>query len=580
MLLYTTVNYSDIYPGPKPIKEKLLEGISSRLLVKILSVINTELSAAEDMNEVQTRMTGFMTQRFSVQEKAILNRGLSFFQNRAKLSPIIWGKRYVLGFIKYEFLNYRDLEQGELTPEHELNIFKAYLLIAEELNEKDGEELKKVTDSMETSDEHFFEKLVWPFLLKQFDINNKVNPSSQFIKLLALIKHGISDSEILKSWKKFINYNGFETLNKYLAGIHYLITVTLRNKDNGSFLRAFTRIKTADLPKHLLNLSFDVDEFMSDDEKKIDFKGLREKPLFRSNDDEFVILDIDYLNNKIYNGPLFDMYYKTNMSANTRFKVFPDFKKHIGTHVSENIIFRGVIGKLFKRRNIEPYFDNKSKPNQPDCYIRNGSTIFLIEFKDYLFPGKLVDEYSFQKIKEHIDLKFIKNERGSNKGISQIIEQLKILSTIKFEFDRFRNKNIKVYPLIVHTNFTYQLPGVNCYLQKEFEKKLVSELPDLKIRVEKLILIDLDTLFEFLYLKEMNLKIFEVFLNRYNHILENRTKKFYLSVSQENFVRARTSFDEIYKTILYKETQTLQGKSIVNILLEAIDANEELLNAF
>ncbi len=82
-------------------------------------------------------------------------------------------------------------------------------------------------------------------------------------------------------------------------------------------------------------------------EKQIEFKALRESPLFKLKDSKFVILDLDYLNNKIYNGPLFDMYYKTTMPAHTRFKQFPDFKTHIATRVSEHIIFRGVDNQAF-----------------------------------------------------------------------------------------------------------------------------------------------------------------------------------------------------------------------------------------
>lgn len=77
----------------------------------------------------------------------------------------------------------------------------------------------------------------------------------------------------------------------------------------------------------------------------------------------------------------------------------------------------------------------------------------------------------------------------------------------------------------------------------------------------------------------MSLLIFEGFLDRYIHILSKRTKKLQVSISQENFIRARASFDEVFKTIMYKDTKTLQGKDIVKILLEAIGANEDLLHS-
>ncbi len=183
-------------------------------------------------------------------------------------------------------------------------------------------------------------------------------------------------------------------------------------------------------------------------------------------------------------------------------------------------------------------------------------------------------------IKEHIDSKFIKNKNGSNKGINQIIEQLKIISNNKYEFDDIIPKNLIVYPLIIHTNFTYQLPGVNYYLQNQFYNKVQSELPDIQIQIEELILIDLETIFEFLMSNEIDLDIFEAFLNSYNSILKNREMEFLSNPNQERFVKSKASFDEIFKTIFYKEITYQDRSKIVNILLETIGADEELLNAF
>ena len=580
MTLYTTVNYTDLYPGNKPTIEELLEGIPSNLLIMILSVINSEITAAKDFKEVQTRMTSFIAQRFSQSELLNIDRRLSIFKEKTQGTSIIWGKRYVLEFIKYEFLNYRDLEHIELTPEHEMKIFQAYLLIVERLNDIDRLEFKKNLDLIEKNDEYQFEKIVWPFVLKQYDNNNTVNPISQFIKLFALIKHSLTDPEILKSWKLFLKYNGFEKLNNYLAGVHFLVNVTQNRQENGSFLRAFTRIKQKDLPSHFLNLCLDFKEFSTKEDNKVDFKGIREKPLFNYKDENIIVLDMNFLNNKIYNGPLFDMYYKTDMATNTRFKDFPQFKTHIGTHVSENIIFKGIMKKLFKKNFIKLYFDDDSKSNCPDAYIRYGSKVFLVEFKDYLFPGSLVDKYSFDDIKAHIDLKFINNNKKKNKGISQIVEQIKILSTTKFEFDKFSDKTITVYPVIVHTNFAYQLPGVNDYLRREFEKRVGRELLGSKTIIEKLVLIDLDSFFDFLLLENFSIKTLEGFLKKYCHIIENRVKKFQQHVNQQNFVRSRESFDEIYKSIIKPELKILSVEKSIDILLETIEVDEGLFEGF
>jgi len=579
MLLYTTINYSDIYTGEKPELKKLLEGINSKIIIVLMSMINSELYPDDSAIDIQMRLTQIIASRFSEKDKVHLQKSISSFYTQTNGNFAIWGKRYILEFMKQVFQTYKYGESVNTSPDEELRIFKAYLLICEELNEKDTRELKKVTDKFDNGDFFFFEKTIWPFALTQFDTNNKVDPIYQFFKLLAFLKYSITDPELLESWKQFISFNGFKKLRAYLGSVSFLINISQRYAKNEN-LKVFSWINASDIPKHLLNLSFDVPAFIKDEKKWIDYKGLKEKPLFQSGEKEFVILDIDYLNNKIYNGPLFDMFIQTSMSKNTRFKEFPDFKSQISAHVGEDIVFKGIIEKLFSSKNTIIHFDDENTDSTPDCYIRNGKKIFLIEFKDYLFPGKIVESYSFEKIKEHIDSKFIKNEKGKNKGILQIIEQIKILLKGEFKFDNFIAKNIIVYPIIVHTNFTYQMPGINHYLDKEFKIKLNTEQSNNHIYINDLTIIDLESIFGFLSLSQINLKKFEAYLKRYCHILKNRNEKFVKQPGHDNFVRARASFDEINKTVFKKEEKYLTKSAIMDNLLSSIGANDELLDSF
>ena len=55
MITYLTINYSDIYPGEKPTVTELLAGISSKIIVVVMAMINAELSDEKDTEEVQKR---------------------------------------------------------------------------------------------------------------------------------------------------------------------------------------------------------------------------------------------------------------------------------------------------------------------------------------------------------------------------------------------------------------------------------------------------------------------------------------------------------------------------------------------
>lgn len=126
----------------------------------------------------------------------------------------------------------------------------------------------------------------------------------------------------------------------------------------------------------------------------------------------------------------------------------------------------------------------------------------------------------------------------------------------------------------------YEMPGINHYLNKEFCKKFQSELPNFKFLVRDLVLIDIETFFDFLYLKDWDVKIFEIFLKRYAIILKKRHQRFKSEVNEDNYISSRISFDEIYKTIFQYEHRDFSSSEMIKILTQTIGVNEELLDLF
>ncbi len=579
MITYTTIGYNDIYPGVKPAIADLLDGINSKIPVVLMAMINAELVDEHDVEEVQLRLTRFVCHGFPPKEAAHVFKSIADFRKKVNGPVSIWGKRYAMEFLKYEFLHYRDIDKIENTPAESVRIFKAYLLIADEMNEKDRQELAAVRAGMNEDDPMFFEKMVWPFVLSQFDTNNRVNPISQFFRLFALLKYSITHPELLNFWKEFIQLNGFDKLRNYLGSANFLITVAQTRIPANDWMKVFSWINAKDLPAYLFNLSFNYEQFAAVPAKQIDYLGFRERPLFQTDGKTFVAIDLDFLLNKIYTGPLFDLYYQTEMRQKSSFATFADFKSHIATEVSEKIVFKGILTKIFEKKHVIIHFDEEGKDMYPDCYIRSGKRIILIEFKDYLFPGKLVEDHSFDQIKKHLDTKFIKNEKGKNKGISQIVEQIKVIGSDQFEFDKFDENNITIYPVLVHTNFMYQMPGINHYLNEAFTGQL-KKVDNDKLKVRPLTLLDLDRLFDFLQVEGMDTKMLAEFLDRYVRILENRKKYFEKHVSQDNFVRARSSFDEVYATIIERDVKIKSVEQRVSRFMESIDLKEDMLDAF
>lgn len=124
------------------------------------------------------------------------------------------------------------------------------------------------------------------------------------------------------------------------------------------------------------------------------------------------------------------------------------------------------------------------------------------------------------------------------------------------------------------------MPGINHYLNNEFRRLISEKLTDADLQIEDLVLFDLDILFEFLQIQGMDLNLLEDLLKRYYGILENRAKRFQQISSQNNFVRARASFDEIFITIMGQDLKDLPVPRRVSAFLDSIGISDEKLEAY
>ncbi|AFU69509.1 hypothetical protein P700755_002782 [Psychroflexus torquis ATCC 700755] len=222
------------------------------------------------------------------------------------------------------------------------------------------------------------------------------------------------------------------------------------------------------------------DTFILDvEEYKLKFKngsdsysGLKEWPLLK-NKKKFIVLNWNFISNKLYEGLIFDFYKKSGINNNPKFKNFTNYKNLIANKVTEKRLFEKILPKYLKGKNTVLKFDENIIQGFPDAYFRSGKYIFLFEIKDAYFSAAAVNSYSHIKIKEEIDKKY----NTKNKGTGQIIKHLVKLIKDPFENKTYKELNIKIknlviYPVIIYTSSIFESPGFNKYLIEEFENKL------------------------------------------------------------------------------------------------------------
>lgn len=228
--------------------------------------------------------------------------------------------------------------------------------------------------------------------------------------------------------------------------------------------------------------------------KEFNTEALKRNPVFRINNN-FLILNWYHL--------FIGFYYKINFELYKIYDFtikptkFIDYKSQISKEISEKIMFRFIIKKLVNSSlNITNLvFDNNTN-GFPDCYLRVGHKIFIIEFKDYVIGDEFLESYNFESIKKQIDELFIK------KGVGQLVRFINNLPNTGKNFDDkikkgyIKNTELEIVPIIVVSEEFFAIASIESYLSKKFQSLVSDDLPFKKVL--NLTMVSLDELLNFL----------------------------------------------------------------------------------
>ncbi|ARV13842.1 hypothetical protein [Polaribacter sp. SA4-12] len=464
MEINTTPIYSDIFNDQEPDIVFLLKGIPSSMIITLLSYINSELYLKSD-NKTQIKIFKKITERFDLKTKTeVYNNLRKLIQENPRIN--IFTIKINLEFIHYVLVNYQGFEYKDSTPENELNFLKAYLLITKNLNDK-----YKPKDLSEKHKKHqFFREFLWPIIVDQIDINQSSNPIVSLIKGLNLLNY-FKQSEYSENVDIFLRKNGEPDTWNYILKLLSLLQNSWNQLDS-------------EFPPFLIdenNLFHSLfDTFILDiEEYKLKYKtgsnsysGLKDRPLFK-NKKKLIVLNWDFISNKLYEGLVFDFYNKSEINNVPKFKNFTNYKNLIANKVTEKSLFEKILPKYLKGKNTILKFDDDIVQGFPDAYFRNGKYIFLFEIKDAYFSAAAVNSYSHIKIKEELDKKY----NTTKKGTGQIIKHLEKLKQEPFENKTYRElkiktRNLVIYPIIIYTSSIFKSSGFNKYLIEEFKNKV------------------------------------------------------------------------------------------------------------
>lgn len=566
MTFSITPGYAEFFDD-RPRFEELIEGIPTKMILLYGSYINAELYNNYLDVKKQGDLFVFLTRLFPLELRLTMLQKIQTFAKGKKQPVIIFARIFTVEFMHRALLISNDGTEEDTTPDQEIRLLKAYLLVIDELNESIE---KKVFQESDSSNPRLkCRSFVWPMLAHQSEMNHDLSPHFQSIKLVAFLAFLAEHPIYYPYLKMYLDHIQQPAPLTYVVNLFTFLDSSFKKGGNEKFIQRFAFIQPAQ-PIALLNdLSINHKEYRSQIELHKNYKGLKEKPLYEYRPNIYFPLSYGMFFNKLYNGFVFDFYKHSGLNQEPGYDTFGNFKSKYSGEFSESKIFRTILKEVFCHKHTVVEFSDKD--GMPDGYVRMNNTIFLFEFKDYLFADEIATAGSYDKIKKDIDLKFVFNQKGKPKGIRQLLNQISHLERNCFQFDDFiqkglKRKNMTIYPVIVHTNHIYTMPDVNDYLSDEFNSNKQAGA----FKIKDVVLVDLETIFIFLQNFQQDKHAFKELLNL--HYLEKKklVVRFNQRPSVDTYTRAYGSFEQtVYRANL--KQHSLRYPAFMQKMFESLE---------
>lgn len=573
------LSFSEVYPEEK-MKEPLeyLKEVHPSLLSQIIGM----LSAGSKLKLPNTNVIKEKNYDFGFVESQTIQRDI--IERVEKYFPIKEvGKPYVINrlsslkmvemilsnsLISNENISYPNLTTSEID-KTELNIFKSYLAINTNLNKRDKE------FNIISKDINSYADL---YITKFFPItdigNNSDNEIYDFVKLLyaTLYKFDLL-IEFLKS-KNDYNYLikdlnvafGLDSCEKLVFQMRNLFTYlfALKFEQNEVGVSAGWRLTYSDNEYKIFVNSL-IDSKIRVDS---DFTALKNKPLYKVNNDEFSVIDFFFAIDKFFKSVKFILKSSFEKHHNLKpkdRKFFNFFNKKF----SEETLCKDALDEIFKDSYFKKKQIHKQKDNEPDYYARDKNSIFLFECKDSLVAADIKSASNFEemgdikKIEEMLKKKFLFNGKN-HVGIGQLVNHIDSIVNQQYKFDTFVNENsdFEIYPILLVCDRIFDIPGLNYKLNNWYRKAIDEKLGNKKgpNTINSLTIVDIDTL---IYL----LPHFAKNKNNFKNLLDTHLRRMNTEISNSEFTK--TSVDKILLPFSRRlENYQLPGAIIMQKLRE------------
>ena len=548
--------YKELFPGGNDRYVDLVRGISSEMIIRVCSALNNELNGIGGMAGNQQNILADLSLTFTTGQKADLLVRLGIYQQKVgeDTQVILFGTRYLLSMVINELNQSRTVADDETKDPVEYQLFKAYLLVVDEIAAKDHDAID--FKALKPGEPQNPLRILWLPIIQQFEFNEHSHMLFETYKTLCFLKY-LQNSSYREYLKEYLNCLHFINVSGYLASFNQ-INRTIESIDpSAKMLKRLNYIvpeESAD-QTHLQRLSVNVHH-----QKTFTLADLKKAPLcFAPDRRGYMVIDYNYCHKKMFRGAFFETCHTTSLTqqegltSKEKQAIFNTYSTD-ASNAFEKQYFKPVMQLLTSTGCDVRYFDDGTS-NCPDCYVRVGHNVILFEFKAYVFRDELAAKPDFDKLMAYIEERFVVSDSEKQKGVGQLVNQIGLLNQGKFGFDPVGKElltwgRLHFYPVIVYTDFNFSIPGINTHLNQRMWE-LLAEKTELTTIVQPLVMLNLETIMDIAIAGGNVSDLGRLFLAYFQFLMDAGT----LAGSTPtigNFTRAHSSFDEFYRAYVEK----------------------------
>lgn len=382
-------------------------------------------------------------------------------------------------------------EHHELTKDEKTRLFKAYLLFCDEY-------LERISFGQSMPDKYTAEDMLnyyMPITLLTSDIDTFTDSSLEVIKgKWFFVDFSNSDKKFKQFVDDFIRIKGYHSAIEYLGYIFNIVASTVVHEPPTNIIK-FSE-DSGKWIDFMDGMSADSDNFEEND----GLSAIQSRPIYRLGENKYAILFTRFFVDKMFQGMLFDMAAALASEGIFKDKVgaYISLKQQVGERFSEQfLLYRTLEKTLFRRMPVRltgEALHKVLKSGEPDYYARRNNRVFVFEFKDVRLDAQTKSSCNYVTIRQKLYNCFVENEDGRPKGVKQLANVIenKLPDILEKSDMTVPKVELKIYPIIVYTDGSFDIEGINYYLSGEFRR--IIHVTDDRYQVKDLVMVNLNLL--------------------------------------------------------------------------------------